>query len=82
MASQSSKGNDAVAKAKTISASFLKLKKPGVDISQTNIKLSTPLEIKYNTFMRNDDTVTKIGILSNSEVTPFVIFLLINCNYY
>ena len=65
---RSNKGKEAVDRAREISESFLKLKKPSGVITETNVKLSTPLELKYENFLRNDQTVTQIGKLNNCEV--------------
>ena len=65
---RSNKGKEAVDRAREISESFLKLKKPSCVITETNVKLSTPLELKYENFLRNDQTVTQIGKLNNCEV--------------
>ena len=72
---RSSKGKEAVDKAREISESFLKLKKPSGMISEINIKLSTPLELKYDNFLRKDQTVEKIGELNKCEVIYFIMIV-------
>ena len=66
--SRSNKGDAAIKKSKDISKNFLEMKKPGSTFSDIDIKLTTPLELKYSVFLNVADTVSKIGDLSHSEV--------------